>query len=115
MDKNDKEVIYENVDIFKANWDSIYTLILDKLRRANPMTEVKDIMDHLNDAYNKYIDEHCLDKYDDIDSVLELYSSLETKFNSLDPYNYTDQAVMCYRILNALDYIMDTIDNNKEE
>lgn len=110
-------LLAENVDIYKANWDSITMLIFDKLRRANPMTELSDIMDHINDTYSKYLDEHGDGDPESVDKALELYDSLSTEFDSADPYNYTDQGVLCYRILDILDYIIEETDKNacKEE
>ena len=105
-------LLAENVDVYKANWDNITMLIYDKLRRANPMTKISDIMDHINDAYSEYLDEHGDDEYNSMDEALALYDSLSSEFDTLDPYNYTDQGVMCYRILDILDDIEDYI--NKE-
>lgn len=105
-------LLCENADIYKANWDSITMLIFDKLRRANPMTKLSDIMDHINDSYSKYLDEHGYDAPDSVDEALELYDSLSTEFDSADPYNYTNQGVLCYRILDMLDYIIEETDKN---
>ena len=107
-------MLAENADMYKANWESIFTLIFDKLRRANPMTTLSDIMDHMSDSYSKFLDEHG-DKYDSIDEVLALYDSLSTEFDNTDPYNYTDQAVLCHRILDILDYIIEKTDSNVYE
>lgn len=107
-------LLRENADIYKANWESIFMLIFDKLRRANPMTTLSDIMDHVNDVWSKYQDEHA-DKYDSVDEALALYDVLSTEFDALDPYNYTDQGVMCHRILDTLDYIIEKTDSNVYE
>jgi hypothetical protein len=105
-------LLAENADIYKANWDSITMLIFDKLRRANPMTKLSDIMDHINDSYSKYLDEHGYDAPDSVDEALELYDSLSEEFDNADPYNYTDQGVLCYRILDILGYIIEETDKN---
>ena len=102
----------ENADMYKANWDSITMLIFDKLRRANPMTELSDIMDHINDSYSKHLDEHGDDDPESVEKALELYDSLSEEFDNADPYNYTDQGVLCYRILDILDYIIEETDKN---
>lgn len=108
-------LLAENADIYKANWDSITMLIFDKLRRANPMTELSDIMDHINDSYSKYLAEHGYDAPDSVDEALELYDSLSEEFDSADPYNYTNQGVLCYRILDLLDYVIEETDTNVYE
>ena len=110
--KEHMNLLAENVDIYKANWDSITMLIFDKLRRANPMTELSDIMDHINDSYSKYLDEHGYDAPESVEKALELYDSLSEEFDNADPYNYTDQGVLCYRILDILDYIIEETDKN---
>ena len=104
----------ENVDVYKANWDNIIMFIFDKLRRANPMTKLSDIMDHVNDIHSKYLDEHD-DEYNSVDEAMTQYDALSTEFDALDPYNYTDQAILCYRILDILDYIIEETDDNVYE
>ena len=110
--KEHMNLLAENADIYKANWDNITMLIFDKLHRANPMTELSDIMDHINDSYSKYLAEHGYDAPDSVDEALELYDSLSEEFDSADPYNYTNQGVLCYRILDILDYIIEETDKN---
>lgn len=107
-------LLAENADIYKANWDSIIMHIFDKLRSANPMTKLSDIMDHVNDIHSKYQDDHD-DEYNSVDEAMTQYDRLSTEFDALDPYNYTDQAVLCYRILDILDYVIEKTDTNVYE
>lgn len=112
--KEHMNLLAENVDIYKANWDSITMLIFDKLRRANPMSKLSDIMDHVSDIHSKYLDEHD-DEYNSVDEAMTQYDRLSTEFDALDPYNYTDQAALCYRILDILDYVIEKTDTNVYE
>lgn len=104
-------LLAENVVTYKDNWENIVMHIFDKLRSANPMTKLSDIMDHVNDIHSKYLDEHD-DEYNSVDEAMTLYDKLSTEFDALDPYNYTDQATLCYRILDILDYVIEKTDTN---
>lgn len=108
-------LIAENAMIYKHNWDNIIMLIFDKLCRADPMTKLSDIMNHINGSYIEYLEEYGDDECNSMNEALVLYDSLSAEFDALDPYNYTDQGVLCYRILGILDDIEDYINEEGGE
>lgn len=104
-------LLCENAVTYKDNWENITMLIFDKLRRANPMSKLSDIMDHVSDIHSKYLDEHD-NEYNSVDEAMVQYDRLSAEFDNTDPYNYTDQAVLCHRILDILDYVIEKTDTN---